>query len=373
MEGNVVARKYVGVEPFVSKACSVCSPGAVMINRPRHEPVQNPVQTPTRRLWDISLEAMGGALGLLPERAGTVEELTKERGVAARHQWLLRRWMLALEREKIVELQGDRYRVINEIPSPDGELDAVCAELGFSVDMTLLLRDTLAHLPALLRDEVSVHNLLPEGVAEVFPDHVNVHAEQLNDACAALVGNAVRQRAEPVRVLEVGGGAGHTTASVLNELAGFEFSYLFTDVSGAMLATAGRFGVTAEVLDIDRDPREQGFAAGSFDIVLACDVLHHASDVIRTLSWLRGLLSSGGQLLLVVRKGDDLVSLVSSHFSFSPPAGGAVRRDGEVYPPAEFWRDALSTGGFSTGMLMSAGERACPDSGYRLFQAWTSV
>ena len=58
--------------------------------------------------------------------------------------------------------------------------------------------------------------------------------------------------------------------------------YTFTDVSPLFLNRAARtFGdctyVQYQTLDIERDPEEQDFSPGRYDIVIAANVLHAAA------------------------------------------------------------------------------------------------
>ncbi|WP_431874894.1 SDR family NAD(P)-dependent oxidoreductase [Micromonospora marina] len=118
----------------------------------------------------------------------------------------------------------------------------------------------------------------------------------------------------PGRVLEIGAGTGAGSAFVLDACPGVRYD--FTDVSTAFLREAeDRFGgrhpgLRFGVLDIEREPAGQGFEAGSYDVVLATNVLHATADVVRSLRHARSLLRPGGVLLLneVTRASDFLTA-----------------------------------------------------------------
>lgn len=79
--------------------------------------------------------------------------------------------------------------------------------------------------------------------------------------------------------------------------------YTFTDVSHFFLARARNpFAqhdfVDYRLFDINRPPAEQGFTAGSFDVVCA-NVLHNALDIDDVLVMLDRLLAPGGSLVFV--------------------------------------------------------------------------
>lgn len=85
-----------------------------------------------------------------------------------------------------------------------------------------------------------------------------------------------------LRVLEVGAGTGGTTAKILAALKSsygesLLRKYTFTDISsGFMAAAKARFSqyqnIEYAVLHISKDPLEQGFALGDFDLIIATNV-----------------------------------------------------------------------------------------------------
>lgn len=85
-----------------------------------------------------------------------------------------------------------------------------------------------------------------------------------------------------LRILEVGGGTAGTTEVVLSHLASAMgtrrySTYVFTDISAGFFASArerlGQWeGVEYKTLDITKDPVQQGFKLGDFDIVIAANV-----------------------------------------------------------------------------------------------------
>ncbi|KJZ75495.1 hypothetical protein HIM_05191 [Hirsutella minnesotensis 3608] len=111
-----------------------------------------------------------------------------------------------------------------------------------------------------------------------------------------------------LRVLEVGAGTGGTTKEVLDAIIAKEGTrmysqYTFTNISsGFFTAAKERFrefsGIDYRVLDISKDPAEQGFELGSYDLIVASNVLHATPSLCGTLRNVRSLLRSGGRLFL---------------------------------------------------------------------------
>lgn len=107
-----------------------------------------------------------------------------------------------------------------------------------------------------------------------------------------------------LRVLEIGGGTGGLTASLLPVLPADRSEYVFTDISPAFLAAArerfaGHDFVDYRVLDIEHDPVGQGIDPATFDLVVASDVVHATADAKKTLLYLQDMLAPGGMLMLL--------------------------------------------------------------------------
>ncbi|UKZ52811.1 hypothetical protein TrVGV298_006598 [Trichoderma virens] len=114
----------------------------------------------------------------------------------------------------------------------------------------------------------------------------------------------------PLRVLEVGAGTGATTKLVLTTLGKRDDAaarlklYTFTDISSGYFEPAAKdFNEYAEfleykILNIGKDPAEQGFPVGQYDIVIANNVIHACSSIDRCLAHCRSMLRPGGVLLL---------------------------------------------------------------------------
>ena len=104
-----------------------------------------------------------------------------------------------------------------------------------------------------------------------------------------------------LKILEIGAGTGATSAAILECLESQEpyyvrnySSYTFTDISAAFLSKAKErlikySSVEYKVLDISRDPVEQGFESGCYDLIVASNV---SVSVISPLSTLADRLRS---------------------------------------------------------------------------------
>nr|WNS47916.1 CapA [Capnodium sp. TTI-000886] len=132
----------------------------------------------------------------------------------------------------------------------------------------------------------------------------------LNQVIGDLMQNLVH-RYPHVKILEIGAGTGGTTSFVLSKIGDAYSHYTYTDVSAGFFENAkNRFaaqkGLTYKVLDIERDPLEQGFTGGSQDVILAANVLHATHNLNETLTNARKLLKPGGYLIMMEYTGESL-------------------------------------------------------------------
>ncbi|KAI1344184.1 polyketide synthase [Xylariaceae sp. FL0016] len=110
-----------------------------------------------------------------------------------------------------------------------------------------------------------------------------------------------------MKFLEIGAGTGGTTRSIMKSLSqnGQRYQeYVFTDVSPAFFEEARKVfennlgRMNFRVLDIEKDPQNQGFESGQYDVIVAANVLHATKNIDLTLCHARSLLKPGGKLLL---------------------------------------------------------------------------
>ena len=122
------------------------------------------------------------------------------------------------------------------------------------------------------------------------------------DIAATVVSNLARQDAN-MRIVEIGGGSGAATSSILQALGSRFASYHFTDISPDYFDNvketcrewSDRMKYTK--LDIEKDTVSQGFELGSYDLVFASGVLYETANMAVTMGNVRSLLRSGGKVL----------------------------------------------------------------------------
>ena len=160
-------------------------------------------------------------------------------------------------------------------------------------------------------------------------------------------------------ILEVGAGTGGTTQTFLKDLVDNVESgypryqlYTFTDISDGFFSQAKqRFSFAPnmqyKVFDISQDPLRQGFETGTYDLILAANVVHATPRLGETLQNLRTLLREDGFLVLT-----ELVTVTSAwNFVFGTLPGWwlgeADGRPNEPFADIDRWHQELRANGFS--------------------------
>ncbi|KAL9623833.1 MAG: hypothetical protein Q9160_001824 [Pyrenula sp. 1 TL-2023] len=160
-----------------------------------------------------------------------------------------------------------------------------------------------------------------------------------------------------MKILEIGAGTGGSTISTLRSLLNEQGTrmyseYCFTDIStGFFVAAKEKFkdfeNLKYAVLDISKDPVEQGFEAESFDLIIASNVLHATPSINATLRNVRKLLHPQGRFLLneltpTTRKINYIMGILPGWW-----LGESDGRPNEPYIPVERWDRELRAAGFS--------------------------
>ncbi|KAJ4370703.1 hypothetical protein N0V83_005224 [Neocucurbitaria cava] len=208
-------------------------------------------------------------------------------------------------------------------------------------NLAAIARGTMPALQVLLKDDM-LDRLYVEGVG--FADG-NLDLEPLVKQLA--------HRYPRMKVLEVGAGTGGTTRSVLSALGDQYASYVYTDISAGFFEPAkAKFSqhvgkLSFKMLNIEKDPVDQGYDIGAFDMVIASNCLHATRSLNDTLSHCRRLLRPGGYLVLLEITSNHLpIQLIMGTL----PGWWLGIDDGRVWQPTlslDDWDKSLKATGFS--------------------------
>jgi thioester reductase-like protein len=160
-----------------------------------------------------------------------------------------------------------------------------------------LLRGKIDPITTIFSTESSV-------IEHFYQDSPNVKVSYplMRKAISALLDHL--PECEQLRVLEIGAGTGALTSHIISLFPNKCAEYCFSDISSGFTRQAeqkfkGFDFIKYKTLDIETDPREQGFNTHPYDLILASNVLHATSNLNRSLDNIKTLLSSGGMLVFI--------------------------------------------------------------------------
>ena len=289
---------------------------------------------------------------LLPGRVAFTTDDLLAAGVLPKYRRLVDVLLRSALGHDLVRADGQVWHLLG---SPDletfarrsAELPEAAALLAFHLGCGLNLADVLCGrvdpLDLVLGDTEAISYLHDLNPLAVF----------YNEAVRGLVRAVVESwpADRPLRVLEVGAGTGGTTGFVLPVLPADRTRYVFSDASsGSLTAARTRFGsfdfVEYRTFDLDADPDGQGFADGEFDLVIAANALHTATDLRAGLGRVARLLCPGGQLIAVETHDVAMTALSAGLLDGFWSHTDVPLRPDSPFVPVEAWPDLLRAGGF---------------------------
>ena len=220
------------------------------------------------------------------------------------------------------------------------------------IDLQLVV-EVGEHLPTFVQGKLPLLEVMmkEDRLTRLYQDGLGV--PNVNKDLSATA-KQLSHRYPSMKILEIGAGTGGMTREVLKELGGAFGSYTFTDIStgffekakDSLLPEAGG-KMVFRALDIEKDPAAQGFQMGSYDVIIASNVLHATRKLSTTVANVRGLLRPGGYLLLNEVTGE----LLRLRFIMSGlPGWWLGGEDGRRFAPtisSVQWDSTLREAGFS--------------------------
>lgn len=181
---------------------------------------------------------------------------------------------------------------------------ATTSDPSVSFEAVKRVGENLENLLTGVTDSLSILTL-NDMLGKLYSEERNIRCyHQINAYCKALgVYNP------SLRILEVGGGTASATLPLLQALSHhgqpLVAQYDFTDLSTAFFPAArerlAQYGniVNYEAFDLARSPNLQGFEPETYDVVIACNVVHATPNIASSLDNIRQLLRPGGTLVLM--------------------------------------------------------------------------
>lgn len=154
-----------------------------------------------------------------------------------------------------------------------------------------------SHASMDLVEGIYKHNKIADHFNHIVADQVIAQIQKVNQ----------QSNSKSLRILEIGAGTGGTSALLFSRLepyAAYIEEYAYTDISKSFLNHARKhYGIhydylTYHLLNIEESMLNQQIDIGSYDIVLATNVLHATRDIRLTLRNAKALLKKDGQIII---------------------------------------------------------------------------
>lgn len=187
--------------------------------------------------------------------------------------------------------------------------EAVCASVN-QTPYGILLRPVGESLTHILRQQIDPLSVMVEDDRLESYYRTWEPIKQSYQQAATII-KLLGNKNPHLNILEIGAGTGGARFPILEVLGGAGNSppnfanYDFTDISPAFFEKAAekldRWNglVTFKKLDVELDPVQQGFKPGSYDLIIAANVVHATRRIGSTMRSMRGLLKPGGTLILI--------------------------------------------------------------------------
>lgn len=214
------------------------------------------------------------------------------------------------------------------------------------------------NLPAILRGEVDpLTCMLEDDLLDKYYQEIDNMRQSYMQISMCI--NQMGHQNPNLNILEIGAGTGGATVPILEALGGGKsattprFSqYIYTDISPGFFEKAKAKFVpwdhlmVYQTLDISADPASQGYQPHSYDLVIACNVLHATAEINKTVENVRMLLKPGGKLILM-----EETAFKARLFPFACLPGwwlsqDATRTEGPLLD-LDRWTSVLTANGFS--------------------------
>ncbi|KAL2198349.1 BcPKS5, polyketide synthase [Corynascus similis CBS 632.67] len=243
---------------------------------------------------------------------------------------------------------GDHPHVPREaIQDSPGYIRSLIAKYHDRADILLLEAVGENLVSEIRRNGIMLEHMMKDGILDRFYEEL-AGLDVANVWIAKMVAQ-VAHRHPHLRIFEIGAGTGGTTRTILPMLGDAFKSYTFTDVSAGFFGSAQeRFRAYADRMvfatyNMELTPEEQGFEEGSYDVVLASNVLHATGKLDEMMANTRRLLRPGGYLMMLEFVSNDRTGITACMGGLPGWWGNGVvnpeRLDGPCLTPKQW--DAL--------------------------------
>ena len=299
------------------------------------------------------------------------EALCERLEVLPEHANLVRRMLEILARSGVLQAKDEGFVVAvgADEPLPDrmphdseAFLTEVTERFTHAVNEIGLFRRCAGALPSVLRGNEDPLSLLFGDTQPTAGDLYRLAPvwRAANRMIAEVVRTLVDELPDgrTLRVLEVGAGIGSATEYILPLLPADRFDLMYTDISAGFFAEAearfstGGVSIDYRVLDIEKDPMDQGFEPHGYDLIIAANVLHATRHLDETLAHCRELLAPSGLLVaLENQRGRGWMDLIFGQLDGWWRFADRYRPNHALAGP-DVWNRALADSGFAESEVL---------------------
>ncbi|NEQ03941.1 SDR family NAD(P)-dependent oxidoreductase, partial [Moorena sp. SIO3F7] len=255
-----------------------------------------------------ALQSMGWSYK--PTESFAFDVAAQKLGVVPSHRPLFKRLLQILTESGILKSNNQQWEVAQTLAEvkPTEKISSLQKKYPEETAALTLLDRCGSKLSGVLRGAIDpVELVFPQGdltaATQLYEE--STVTKVMNTIVEKSITKAIEKlpKSRGIRFLEIGGGTGGTTSYILPHLNPQQTEYTFTDIGRLFTARARekfqdyKF-IKYETLDIEVDPKSQGFEAHQYDVIIADNVLHATTDMKQTLSHVRELLADGGMLVL---------------------------------------------------------------------------
>jgi len=273
------------------------------ITSEKFEAVQN-------HLDEISLGIMEKIFSELEtENEFSIDNVIEKNGIELKFRKILTQWADSLVDAGVFEKKDRIYLLTGRHINNGSIKDFHFEEMNFWNDALGFLSSCEENAVSVIKGKLNSLSLLFKDGDSTVADNLyggNPVCDYYNDVTAEAVKAFVLNFSgnRTVRILEIGGGVGVNSKVILEKISGLDYSYDFTDISPIFHDIAKKKlknynNVRYSLLDIDKSVLEQGYQAGTYDLIISGNVLHDSADAGKALANLRTLLSNSGAVIIL--------------------------------------------------------------------------
>ncbi|WAN69941.1 SDR family NAD(P)-dependent oxidoreductase [Moorena producens JHB] len=246
-----------------------------------------------------------------PTESFEFDAAAKKLGIVPTHRPLFKRLLQILTESGILKSNNQQWQLAQTLAqvNPTQKSQSLQNQYPEEAATLTLLGRCATKLSGVLRGAIDpVQLVFPQGdlttATQLYEE--STVAKVMNTIVEKSITKAIEKlpKSRGIRLLEIGAGTGGTTSYILPHLNPQQTEYIFTDIGALFTAKAqDKFQdyqfISYQTLDIEVEPKSQGFEANQYDIIIAANVLHATTIMKQTLSHVRELLADGGMLVLL--------------------------------------------------------------------------